>query len=322
METFDAFHLPGLELPGDQPFRELTFGEGPTRVVARAPVLSPAQIRDLAAAVRAARERRLARLPVLEIANRIARAVNRWLDPYSPYLRDCERLLPNVTGYPVEAIRKGLPALLGGYREAHLRRLLEDELGDPAVIDGFRPRRAAAGLTRAFGPRLTAHVFAGNVPGLPAQSLTCALLVKAASIGKSASEEPIFPVLFARSLAEVDPELAAALAITWWPGGERTIEHALFAEADAVIAYGSEPAIESIRAALPPGRRFIPYGHKISFGLIGREALSRAAVDVTVAAAAYDTAKYDQQGCLSPHLFYLERGGEIEPEEFAARLAA
>lgn len=322
MERFDAFHLPGLLLPSDQPFRELAFGEGASRVVARAPVLSPEQIRDLSLAVRAARERRLDRLPVLVIANLIARAINRWLDPYSPYLRDCERLLPVVTGYPVEAIRKGLPAFLGGYREEHLRRLLDDEFGDPTVLDGFRPRLAASGLTRAFGPRLAAHIFAGNVPGLPAQSLTCTLLVKAASIGKSASEEPCFPVLFARSLAEVDPELGAALAVTWWPGGERSVEEALFDEAEAIIAYGSEAAIESVRAVLPPGRRFIPYGHKISFGLIGREALSRDVIDGTVAAAAYDTAKYDQQGCLSPHLFYLERDGEISPEDFAERLAA
>lgn len=321
-EPFDAFWLPGLALPEDQPFRERTFGEGEQRLVVRSPILTPAQLGDLARSVRAARARTLARMPVLEIANLIARAVNRWLDPYSPYQRDAVRWLPAVTGYPEAAIRKGLPALLGGYREEHLRRLLAEELRDPEVLDRFRPRPEAGGLTRAFGPELVGHIFAGNVPGLPAQSLACALLVKAACIGKSASEEPIFPILFARALAEVEPALAEAVAITWWPGGETEIEDALFGEAQAVIAYGGVEAIDALRTRIPPEVRFIPYGHKVSIGLIGWEHLTCRGAERVAAAVAYDVAKYDQQGCLSPQLFYVEAGGEVAPRAFAELLGS
>ena len=32
--------------------------------------------------------------------------------------------------------------------------------------------------------------------------------------------------------------------------------------------------------------------------------------------------RYDQQGCYSPQLFYVERGGRVSPREFAQYLAS
>jgi hypothetical protein len=57
----------------------------------------------------------------------------------------------------------------------------------------------------------------------------------------------------------------------------------------------------------------------LSFGLIGKEVLKNAK---TIAKrAALDVAMYDQQGCLSPHLFYVEMGGAVSPKEFTRLLA-
>jgi hypothetical protein len=226
-----------------------------------------------------------------------------------------------VTGYPADVIRKGLAGYLATFRLENTRRLLEEELRDPRFLDEFRPRGPVGGLARAFGPRLTTHVFAGNVPGLPAQSLACALLVKSASLGKAASEEPLFPALFVQSLAEVDARLAECFAVTWWPGGTEELERVAFGRSEAVIAYGSEVAIDAVKARVPLGARFVAYGHKLSFGLVGREWLTAERAREAAARAGYDLAKYDQQGCLSPHLFYVERGGEVGPREFAALLA-
>jgi len=66
----------------------------------------------------------------------------------------------------------------------------------------------------------------------------------------------------------------------------------------------------------------VTYGHRLSFGVVGREALAPDRLADTAARAAYDAAKYDQQGCLSPHLFYVECGGATSPRQFAAALAA
>ena len=319
--TYDAWWLPGhdadtptewWEIPGDD-------------LVARAPRLSEAELAAIAERLRAARRAYLTQLTVDEIVARLGAAVNRWLDPFSPYLHLACTLIPRFTGYPEPAVRKGLAGYLGSFRAENLRRLLVDELDDPEVLDGFRPRRAGPGLTRAVGPGLVVHSFAGNVPGLPAQSLVAATLVKAASLGKVAADEPVFASLFLRSLADVDPRLAACLAATYWPGGESA---AAFRHADLVVAYGSESTIAAVRATLPADgdppieRRLIAYGHKLSFGVLTRERLTVAALPELAERAAYDVARYDQQGCLSPHLFYVEAGGELGASEFAGALGA
>ena len=271
--------------------------------------------------IQSARDDYLARLPVRRVVSLLDRVASRWLDPASAYRREAERLLPIVTGFAEPAVRKGLVPFLGSLREENLLRLLEQELPQPSVLDGFVPRGRSGGETRAFGPRLTVHVWSGNVPGLPAQSLVSALLVKSASLGKVASEEPLFATLLAESIAEVDARLAECLAITYWPGGDEGLEAVAFGQADAVIAYGSERAIDHIRARMPVDTRFVPYGHKLSFGAIGREALGPDRFANTVDRAGYDVAKYDQQGCLSPHLFYVETGGAATPREFAEALS-
>ena len=54
------------------------------------------------------------------------------------------------------------------------------------VLDEFRPSGRGGGRQAAFGPRLAAHVFSGNVPGVAVTSLVRSLLVKAATLGKTA----------------------------------------------------------------------------------------------------------------------------------------
>jgi acyl-CoA reductase-like NAD-dependent aldehyde dehydrogenase len=282
--------------------------------------LTPAGLDALIDRLLDAREAYLAQLPVERIITLLDRVASRWLDPASAYRREAEELLPAITGYAEPAVRKGLASFLSLPRRENLERLVEQELPDPSVLDGFQPHGRGGGQTRAYGPALAVHVWSGNVPGLPAQSLVNALLVKAACLGKVASEEPLFATLLAESIAEVDERLAECLAVVWWPGGDEELERTAFARAEAVIAYGGERAMAAIRERVPRGTRFVEYGHKLSFGAIGREALTREAVEETADRAAYDVAKYDQQGCLSPHLFYVERGAPIAPREFAEHL--
>jgi acyl-CoA reductase LuxC len=279
-------------------------------------------VTDTAARIWAARNAYLARLPVAEIVEIVDHVVGLWLEPESPWLRAAALRIAAATPYSETMVRTGLTRLLAGCRKEALLGLLEEEMGDPGVLDGFRPRRAAGGSHRACGPAITTHIFSGNVPGLPAISLIHALLVKSASLGKPASEELVFPGMFARSLAAVDAKLAASVAILPWPGGDRSIEQAVFAASEAVVAYGSDLAVESIRGRIPPGVRFVGHGHRLSFGVIGRENLDPGALDALAARVAYDVSLFDQQGCVSAHLLYVERGGAVLPEKFAECLSS
>ena len=102
-----------------------------------------------------------------------------------------------------------------------------------------------------------------------------------------------------------------------WPGGNAPLEEIAFGCADVVIASGSDKSLAAIRPQVRG--KFIGYGHKVSFAVIAKEALSDAGA--LAQKAAYDVALFDQQGCLSPQLTYVEEGGAVSPQAFASLLA-
>jgi hypothetical protein len=96
---------------------------------------------------------------------------------------------------------------------------------------------------------------------------------------------------------------------------------ALFDEADCIVATGRDETLAKIQARLPRGKRFLGHGHRVSFGYIHRDFLSRAMAIELAKNAARDVAAWNQLGCLSPHLFYVEKNGAVRPEVFAEMLA-
>lgn len=319
-QPWRAGHLPGLS-PQEVGWQALSFGTGAQALVAEVPVLEPAQLGALARRVKKAAATHLQPLPVSRIVAILDAAVARLLDPADPYRREAERLLPVVSGYDPEMVRLGLVGFLQTFRAPQLHRFIAEDFANPKLLDEFQPA-AKGGFVRAFGPGLLAHSWAGNVPALPLWSLACGLLVKAGNVGKLPSAEPVFATLMARLLAEVHPPLADCLAITWWQGGDAASAAALFAEADTVLAYGGNEAIAQVRAQVPVTTRFLGYGHKLGFGMVARSALDALRAPQVARLAAHDVARYEQQGCYSPHQFYVERGGTLAPRAFAQYLAA
>ena len=315
-----AGHLPGIA-PQEHAWHTLSFGSGAARLDVRVPVLAPPQLAALAARVKEAGARHLQPLPASRIVALLDAAVARLLDPRDPYRQEAERLLPAVTGYDAEMVRLGLNGFLQAFRAPQLHRFLAEDFANPKVLDEFQPA-LKGGFVRAFGPGLLVHSWAGNVPALPLWSLACGLLVKAPGVGKLPSAEPVFATLFARLLAEVHPPLAECLAVAWWKGGDEDSAGAVFGAADTVLAYGSNEAIAQVRRQLPATTRFLGYGHKLGFGLVARCALDTLRAPATARLAAHDVVRYEQQGCYSPHQFFVERGGRVAPRAFAQYLAA
>ncbi len=316
----DAGYLPGLAR-ADVQWHTLAFASASGRVEVEVPVLDAQQMTALARRVKAASRLHLKTMTVSQIVDVIDRAVARLLDPADRYRQQADRLLPLITGYDAEMVRLGLTAFLKTFRAPQLQRFVAEDFANPKLLDEFQPR-PKGGAARAYGPELLFHSWAGNVPALPLWSLVCGLLVKAGSIGKLPSAEPLFASLFARLLAEVHPPLADCLAVVWWKGGDAQQSAAVYAEADTVLAYGGNAALDDIRRQLPVTTRFLPYGHKLGFGVIGVAALDTLRGPATARLAAHDVMRYDQQGCYSPHVFYVERGGKVSPREFAQHLAS
>ena len=301
-------------------YETLTFSAGDRVLDVQVPALTQHQIGTVIASVKSARDDVLTRFTTLEIVEVIDAVVQRLLDRDDPYRQKTELLLPIVTGFDAEMIRLDLTAYLKTFRKPQLFKFLVEDFGNPLLLDAFQPR-AKGGYVKAIGPQLMTHIWAGNVPGLPLWSLVASLLVKGGSVGKVSSAEPLFAGWVAQILAEVEPRLKDCVAVLWWRGGDEEKERQLFDASDVVLAYGGNASLSAMQSRVPVTTRFLPYGHKMAFGLIASASLNANNAKETAYRAAFDVVNYDQQGCYSPHVLFVQSGGKVSAQDFSEYVA-
>ena len=88
-----------------------------------------------------------------------------------------------------------------------------------------------------------------------------------------------------------------------------------------MTATGSDEALAAIRQQVPVNKRFVGYGHRLSFAFVSSGVLQGFNAKKIVSRAADDVIAWNQLGCLSPHVIYVEHGGTVSAEQFAALLA-
>lgn len=271
------------------------------------------------------REHYLARRSTRSLSHVLSDVAQNWLQPDYPFRKLALEHGPARTGFSAGTLAAGLDSFFGQLTLGNLDSLLEQDLGHAQRLDELVATYAEQKTQRAMlatGPELQAHIAAGNLPVPVLMSIVLGVLVRSAQFVKCASGTALLPRLFAHSIHEAEPKLGACLEIAEWPGGNDALENALFAEADCVTATGTDETLASIRQRLPANVRFLGYGHRISFGYITQEVLTTFNTPRLVTRAASDVVAWDQLGCLSPHVFYVEHGGGESVERFAELLAA
>jgi hypothetical protein len=247
-----------------------------------------------------------------------------WTEPDYPFRKLVLREGPAATGFTEPVLAAGLDSFFKQLTAENIEGLLRQELGHPRRLDGFFADDRERGAGRAAlvrGPSLLAHIAAGNIPNAILVQMVLGLLARSAQFVKCASGQAFLPRLFAHSLYDAEPKLGACLEVAEWKGGTESLESALFADADCVTATGGDETLAAVQRALPPRVRFLGYGTRVSFGFVAREALAGRHAETTARHAAADVAAWNQMGCLSPHVIYVEEGGVVGAEGFADLLA-
>lgn len=263
----------------------------------------------------------LASRSVLELAPGLGRVGRRFLDPGDPVRREAAEGVAAEAGLSAPAADAIVAGMARGWTPEALGRMVRADFPDPLVLDGFRPD-GFGGKLRAVGGRFAVHIGAGSVPGVSATSMIRSLLVKCPVLLKPGRGDTVLASLFARALAAAAPELARAVAVVYWPGGEGgpLEEHAL-ATADRVVAYGSLELIRLLRRRIPPATPLVAYHHRLSAGAVARECADPAPEAGSVlGAAARAVATFEQRGCVSPRIIWIEKGGALSPPAWAAQL--
>lgn len=258
-------------------------------------------------------QKELSARSIRSIVEAIDEVASVWLG--SELLEEASSALESVTGYSKQVIELSLRNTFERLRFNHIWQMVAEEINDPSVLDGWRELPSGKRVI-AIGPRLILHILAGNIPSLGISSVVCALLTKSCSLVKVSSDEPILTPMFVSSLSEVDDLLASCCAVVTWRGGDESIESVAFKHADVVVAYGGMETIKSIRNRLPPTKRLIAHGHKISIGIVDSHCDLKEASDKL----ATDVAMFDQQGCMSPHIVFVI-GKREDAEEFVTALS-
>ena len=317
MNQFRAGHLPGLD---PQALDWIDLGPRiPACAGISVPRLNPEQIRSVMRTVQVQAQTHIRAMPVSDIIERIDAAIHRLLDPGDAARQQLDQWLPRVCSLDPELLRLQMNQYLKTFRAQELHRFVAQDLPNPKALDSFQPL-VKGGCGLALGPDLLLHLWAGNVAGLSLWSLVCGLLVKAGNVGKLASTEPVVATIFVQLLIEIEPRWRQALALLWWQGGDTELQNAACAQAQCIAGYGSDSTLQSLRHGLPAGVKFLEHGHKLGFGVIAATALNARHGPDLALAAAHDVARHDQGGCYSPHVFYVERGARIPPQEWAQRL--
>ncbi|WP_437577185.1 acyl-CoA reductase [Sorangium sp. So ce887] len=259
-------------------------------------------------------------MPIADIIAAIDAVAERWMDRSFEPRRRARAEVVIATGFSPEAVDRSFDVELRNYRADSLVRALRRELNRPDVLDRFQPDADLHGSTLATGPRVTLAILTGNVPGLPALSIVRSLLVKSAVIAKVASGEPTFAARFVQTLAEVEPRFGDAIAVTYWERDDEASLRSALAEADAVIAYGSDDACAAIRAHVAPHQRYVEHGHKVSVAVIARDYLLDLGPGEVARRVAVDVSTFNQHACIAPQAVLVE-GDAISVRAFAAELA-
>ena len=305
-------------------------------------VLSPAMVTEACQTLKRNRAQYLAQRSTDSLVRLLCDVAEAWLKPDNAFRRLVLESGPEKTGFSRATLQKGLDNFFHQFTPENLHALLVQELGDAVSVTGdgchvtseaVSPRHSPAEpklpsegwspVTRHFwrGPELLVHIAAGNLPSPALMSVVLGLLTRSAQFVKCAHGAAFLPRLFAHSIYDADAKLGACLEIAEWRGGNVELEAALFAGSDCVTATGSDETLAAIRARLPVKTRFLGYGHRVSFGFVAGGVLHGSTARQIITRAADDVVAWNQLGCLSPHVIYVESGGEVSPEQFAERLA-
>ena len=196
-------------------------------------------------------------------------------------------------------------------------------------LEGWVDEQSADGRdvrVRAFGAR-TLHVIAGNSPGVAVVTIVRNAITRGDAVIKTPSNDPMSGVAIARTMAEVDADhpITRHLSVLYWRGGDSKFEHELMTRAaiEKVVVWGGGESVRHYSSYAGPGVEVIGLDPKLSAAMIGSEALHDPAAGRDAAARlAHDVGWFNQEGCVSPRVAFVDVAGVTDPGAALAELGA
>jgi hypothetical protein len=242
----------------------------------------------------------------------------------NPHLQQALEMSLGASTHTDDMQRYMFQALPSIMRREVIEEVLERNVGR-AYLEGWVEEQLLDRIVhvRAFGARAV-HVIAGNASVISLQTVMYNALSRSDAIIKIPSNDPYFSTALARTMIEMAPDhpVTKHLSVAYWRGGDEEVEKWLYdpANVEKIVAWGGFDSMRSIRNYLAPGLDLVALDPKLSASIIGREALATEEMlrDVAQRAAA-DVGHFNQGGCVSARVLYLECGTDPPGLEMANR---
>ena len=187
---------------------------------------------------------------------------------------------------------------------------------------------------KATSRGLVCHWLAGNVQVLGMFVLVQSILCKNVNLLKlSSRDDGVFKVLLSAFEGESfttpggytinGDDLLKTVGLVYFKHSNVALGKLMSEKSSARIAWGGRESIETVTAyPAPYDCEDLIMGPKLSFSVIANDVLNDARkVRKLARKVAVDASVFDQTGCASAHNVFVERGGEITPDQFAKYLA-
>lgn len=266
------------------------------------------------------------RYPVLNIIRILSKLRELWMDPEYPLRKKTIAILPELIRFHPTMIKIGLDALCSLLKAEHINKKLSLELGGREYLDQWSYSANMEGYLLAQPLGIILHVAPGNVFVSAVDSLIHGMITKNINILKLSKSDPIFPLLFAESLKEVDNYgiLSSAFAIVDFKGGNKLIEREFKKRCNGIIVWGGEETVLAYRKELPVTTKLIEYGPKYSFGIITEAGFKSQTIDNITQKVAKDIVLWEQRACSAPQVIFIENSNNEQTiiEEFIKSLSS
>ena len=179
-------------------------------------VLTSAMVGEACQALKRNRAQYLAARSTGNLIELLAGIGANWLHPDYEFRRHALERGPELLRFSRPTLERGLDAFFAELTADNLHALVVQELGHGQRLDGMAAtaaERAANRAAFACGPELLAHITAGNLPNAALLSIVLGLLARSAQFVKCAPGASLLPRLFAHSIHETDPKIAACLEL-------------------------------------------------------------------------------------------------------------
>jgi hypothetical protein len=318
------FWNPELDLEDKLDFNYQNIGHG---IELKKPVLTTDILDKIIIDLKQKRKEHLLNMGIANIIDTIDKVTDQWMNPEYTRRKFALDILPKVTGFSVQMLetlgfghmlrllKKYNIPITGKLQHKNFKEFTEHH-------DGLIKAYGEAQVTHTnYEPEIIGHICAGNILGIAAIEMVIDKLVDAATWVKVPTEEPVFGALYAKSIEDIDPQLASTIAVLPYESRDSKVQDFLFSKSDIVRATGGEQARKNLTELAEKHKIPIAgHWHKFSFITIARDYLDVRASNIAELVS-LDVTAWDQQGCFSPQEIFIETGGDVSPKEFAELLA-